>query len=173
MIADAVRSLFDYQMQEDRRLWDEAIMPLPAPAFTLDTGYSWGTLQRECVHVVDVMQASLQRLHGIKAAEPAAISHDPSRLQVRAAWGQVEAGWARTLASLTDRGFSREIDIVYRGAAMTTPVWQTILHCFNHNTLHRAEMRQMILFVGGSASADRGFSAYCLAAEISASADAS
>ena len=42
MIADMVRSLFAFQIREDRRLWDEAIMTLPEPAFKVDTGYSWG-----------------------------------------------------------------------------------------------------------------------------------
>ena len=162
MIADAIRSLFEYQIQEDRRLWDEAIMALPEPAFKIDTGYSWGSLQRECAHVVDVMHASLERLHGIKAATVAVTMDDPTREQIRAAWDRVEASWTRYMAALDDRQFSREIDIVYRDTAMKTPVWQTIFHFLNHNTLHRAEMRQMIAALGGSAGPDRSFSAHCL-----------
>jgi len=163
MIADAIRMLVDYQMREDRRLWREAIMTLPEPAFTVDTGYSWGTLQRECAHVVDVMQASLERLHGIKEPTVAITIDDPTREQVRAAWDGVEARWKRYMAELDDQQFIREIDIVYRDTAMTTPVWQTIFHVLNHNTLHRAEMRQMIAAIGGNAGADRSFSAHCLA----------
>ena len=67
------------------------------------------------------------------------------------------------LSWMTRIAFTREIDIVYRDTAMTTPVWQTIFHVFNHNTLHRAEMRQMIAAIGGSAGADLGFVDYCLA----------
>ena len=163
MIADAIRTLFEYQMQEDRRLWDGTIMALPEPAFKIDTGYSWGTLQRECAHVVDVMHASLERLHGVKAASVAVTMDDPSREQIRAAWDRVEARWRRYLAELDDERFHEQIDIVYRDTAMTTPVWQTIFHCLNHNTLHRAEMRQMVVAIGGSTDADRGFSAHCLA----------
>lgn len=163
MIADAIRTLFAYQMQEDRRLWDGAIMSLPEPAFKVDTAYSWGTLQRECAHVVDVMHASLERLHGIKIATVAITMEDPTREQIRAAWDRVEARWARYMAELDDRQFAREIDIVYRDTAMTTPVWQTIFHVLNHNTLHRAEMRQMIAAIGGSAGADLRFVDYCLA----------
>ena len=163
MIADAIRMLFDYQMREDRRLWHEAIMPLPEAAFTIDTGYSWGTLQRECAHVVDVMHASLQRLHGIKDTTVAVTIDDPTREHIRATWDIVEAQWRPYMRTLDDQQFTREIDIVYRDTAMTTPVWQTIFHVFNHNTLHRAEMRQMIAAIGGSAGADRSFSAHCLA----------
>lgn len=163
MIADAIRTLFEYQMQEDRRLWDGEIMALPESAFKIDTGYSWGTLQRECAHVVDVMHASLERLHGIKVTSVAVTTDDPSREQMRAAWDRVEAGWKRYMTELNDQQFTREIDIVYRDTAMTTPVWQTIFHVFNHNTLHRAEMRQMIAAIGGSAGADLGFVDYCLA----------
>ncbi len=163
MIAAAVRELFEYQIREDRRLWDEAIMALPATAFKVDTGYSWGTLQRECAHVVDVMQASLERLHGIKNTTVAITIDDPTREQVRAAWDIVEGQWGSYMADLDDQRFTREIDIVYRDTAMRTPMWQTIFHVLNHNTLHRAEMRQMVVVLGGAAGADRSFSAHCLA----------
>ena len=102
MIADAIRTLFEYQIQEDRRLWDVAIMALPESAFKIDTGYSWGSLQRECAHVVDVMHASLERLHGIKAASVAVTTDDPSREQMRAAWDRVEARWKRYVSKLDD-----------------------------------------------------------------------
>ena len=161
MIAAAIRELFAYQTQEDRRLWNDAIMPLPQSAFTVDTGYSWGSLQRECAHVVDVMHASLQRLQGLKTVTDAITIKDPTREQVRAAWDEVETQWRAYMSALDDRLFTREIDIVYRDTAMTTPVWQTICHCFNHNTLHRAEMRQMVAFLGGAAQPDPGFLAYC------------
>ena len=163
MIADAIRMLFDYQMREDRRLWHEAIMALPESAFIVDTGYSWGTLQRECAHVVDVMHASLQRLHGIKGTTVAVTTDDPTREQIKAAWDIVGAQWRSYIGALDDQQFTRAIDIVYRETAMTTPVWQTIFHVLNHNTLHRAEMRQMVAALGGSAGADRNFSAHCLA----------
>ena len=163
MIAAAIRTLFNYQMQEDHRLWDGAIMALPESAFKTDTGYSWGSLQRECAHVVDVMHASLERLHGIKATTVAVTMNDPAREQVRAAWDRAEARWRAYMADLDDPQITREIDIVYRDTAMTTPVWQTIFHCLNHNTLHRAEMRQMIAALGGSAESDLGFVAHCLA----------
>ncbi len=163
MIAVAIRSLFEYQIQEDRRLWDSAIMALPEPAFKVDTGYSWGTLQRECVHVVDVMHHSWQRLQGMKVTTAAITSDDPNREQVRAAWDRVEARWQSYMTNLDDQRFTREIDIVYRDTAMTTPVWQTIFHFFNHNSLHRAEMRQMVAAIGGRAEPELGFSAYCLA----------
>ena len=163
MTADVIRAIFEYQIEEDRRLWHEAIMPLPEAAFKVDTGYSWGTLQRECAHVVDVMHRSWERVHGIKDTT-ALLSTvvDPTREQVRAAWDRVEARWQGYMAALDDRTVQREVDIIYRDTAMRTPVWQTIFHVFNHNTLHRAEMRQMAAQLGGAAGADLSFSAHCL-----------
>ena len=61
------------------------------------------------------------------------------------------------MSELDDLKARREIDIVYRDTAMRTPLWQTIFHFFNHNTLHRAEMRQMVALLGGPADSDRGF----------------
>ena len=168
MSAGIAKAIFAYQMQEDRRLWDEAIMTLPESAFTIDTGYSWGSLQAECVHVVDVMQASLERVHGRKATAAAVAIDDPSRMQLRAIWDRVEAGWMSFFAQLDDRRFQQALEIVYRETAMTVPVWQTIFHVFNHNTLHRAEMRQMVVLLGGPAETDRGFLDYCLARSMGA-----
>lgn len=162
MTAAIARSLFAYQIQEDRRLWDEAIMPLPASAFKIDSGYSWGTLQAECAHVVDVMQHSLERVHGIKSTTAAVTIGDPTRAQLREIWDSVAAQWQAYLADLDDQTFQREIDIIYRETAMTVPVWQTIFHCFNHNALHRAEMRQMVAALGGAAGFDLPFIDYCL-----------
>ncbi len=163
MTADMLRSLFAFQIREDRRLWDEAIMTLPESAFYVDTGYSWGALQAECVHVVDVMHRSLQRVHGIKSTSAVVTIDKPARAQIREIWDAVEAQWQTYFAALDDQAFQREIDIIYRDTAMTTPVWQTIFHFFNHNTLHRAEMRQMVAALGGAANPDMPFSDYCLA----------
>ncbi len=162
MNATMVRSLFAYQMQEDRRLWDEAIMALPEPAFKVDTGYSWRTLQAECVHVVDVMHRSLQRVHGIKSTTAVVTIDDPARAQIREIWDAVEAQWQAYISALDDQTFQREIEIIYRETAMRTPVWQTIFHFFNHNTLHRAEMRQMVAALGGAAHPDSPFIDHCL-----------
>lgn len=163
MTADMIRSLFAYQMREDRRLWDEAIMALPEQAFKVDTGYSWRTLQAECAHVVDVMHRSLQRVHGIKSTTAVFTTDDLARGQIREIWDAVEAQWQSYISALDDQTFQREIEIIYRDTAMTTPVWQTIFHFFNHNTLHRAEMRQMVLSLGGAANPDLPFIDYCLA----------
>lgn len=163
MTAEIVRAIFEYQIAEDRRLWDEAIMPLSEESFRRDTGYSWGSLQRECVHVVNVMQHSCDRVRGVKVVSAAVTVDDPTREQVRAVWDQVEAQWARYMDQLDDHTVQRDVDIVYRDTAMTTPVWQTIFHFFNHNTLHRAEMRQMVALIGGAAHSDVSFIAHCLA----------
>ena len=162
MIADMVRSLFAFQIREDRRLWDESIMTLPETAFKVDTGYSWGSLQAECVHVVDVMHLSLQRVHSIKSTSAAVTIGDPTRAQIREIWDAVEGQWQAYISALDDQTFQREIEIIYRETAMTTPVWQTIFHFFNHNTLHRAEMRQMVAALGGAANPDFPFIDYCL-----------
>ena len=162
MTADIVRALFEYQIREDRRLWDEAILPLAESSFKVDTGYSWETLQRECVHVVDAMHSSLECIHGIKSTTVAVTIDDPTRPQVREIWDKVEAEWKSYIAQLDDREFQREVDIVYRDTAMTVPVWQKIFHVFNHNTLHRAEMRQMVAFLGDSVDFGMSFSDHCL-----------
>ena len=99
MTADMIRSLFAYQMQEDRCLWD-AIMTLPEPAFKVDTGYSLGSLQAECAHVVDAMHRSLKRVHCAESTSPVVTI---GRTYARANQGEYGT-WSKQNGSLT---FSR------------------------------------------------------------------
>ena len=107
------------------------------------------------------MHRSLQRVHSIKSTTAAVTIDDPTRAQIRAIWDAVEAQWQTYISALDDQTFQREIEIIYRETAMTMPVWQTIFHFFNHNTLHRAEMRQMVAALGGAANPDLPFIDYC------------
>ena len=162
MNTDFVRTLFEYQIGEDRRLWDAVISPLDNSLFAIDTGYSWGSLQRECVHVVDTMHAYLERINGIKQVTKAFKLEDPDKAQVREMWDAVEAKWKSYMAALDDLEFHRRVDIVYRETEMTAPVWNIVLQVFNHNTLHRAEMLQMVAVLREPVDFSLGFAQYCL-----------
>lgn len=157
-----VRTIFDFQVHEDRRLWDDAILPLEDRLFTVDTGYSWGSLQRETVHVVDAMHRYLQRIHGVKHVTEAISIDDPSQVQIRAKWDDLEALWRSYLETLDGREFYRRVDTIYRGERVTVPVWNLIFQIFNHNTLHRAEMLHMIATLRRAVDFDMSFAQFCL-----------
>ncbi len=162
MKSHVVRTVFDYQMYEDRRLWDEVIMSLDESLFNVDSGYSWGSLQRECAHVIDAMYGYMQRLHGSKEIGKAFAIDNPDRAQVRERWDAVEAEWRSYIALFDDREFDRLVDTVYRDTLVTVPVWQLVFQVFNHNTLHRAEMLQIVAALAEPLDFDSDFTRFCI-----------
>ena len=162
MNSDFVKTIFEFQIAEDQRLWHEVILPLDENLFKVDTGYSWGSLQRECVHVVDVMHTSLERIHGILNVSQAFTTADPDLAQVRATWDVVEDTWKTYMRGLDDQEFHRQVDVIYRDKALTLPVWNMIFHVFNHNTLHRTEMLQIVASLNEPPNFDTCFARFCL-----------
>lgn len=162
MKSDLVKTIFAYQLQADRRMWDEVIMPLDESLFYVDTGYSWGSLQRESAHVIDAMHGYMRRLHGSKQIAKAFAVDNPDRAQVRDRWDAVEAEWRAYIASFDDREFDRLVDTVYRETLITVPVWQLVFQVFNHNTLHRAEILQIAAALAAPLDFDASFARYCI-----------
>ena len=162
MKSDLVKTIFAYQMLEDRRLWDEVIMPLDESLFYADTGYSWGSLQRECAHVIDAMHSYRQRLRGSKQVSKAFAVDNPDRAQVRERWDAVEAEWKTYIARFDDREFDRMVETVYRDRLIAVPAWQLVFQVFNHNTLHRAEILQIVAALAAPVELDASFARYCM-----------
>lgn len=162
MKSDVVKTVFAYQMREDRRLWDEVIMPLDESLFYVDTGYSWGSLQRESAHVVYAMYGYLQRLQGRGQIAKAFAVDNPDQAHVRQRWDEVEDQWKTYMAQFDDREFERMVETVYRDTLITVPVWQLVFQVFNHNTLHRAEMLQIVAILKEKVDFDANFARYCI-----------
>ena len=162
MKSDLAKTVCAYQFREDRRLWHEVIMPLDEPLFYVDTGYSWGSLQRECAHVIDAMHGYMQRLHGSKQIAKAFAHANPDRAQVRERWDAVEADWKAYLTRFDEREFDRELETVYRDTVIAVPVWQLLFQVCNHNTLHRAEILQIVAALREPVDFDMSFARYCM-----------
>lgn len=158
MKSELTKSIFAYQMREDSRLWREVIMPLPENLFYVDTGYSWGSLQRECAHVIDAMQGYMQRLHGSQQVVKLFAKDMPGRAGLREHWQAVASEWRAYMRRFDDAEFERRVQTVYRDTRITAPAWQLVFQVFNHNTLHRAEMLQIVAVLTGEPIAfERGF----------------
>ena len=156
-----MRQLFDWLCHEDRRLWDEGIAPLDERLFRAETGYSLGSLQLTTAHVVDVMAQNLTRLRFGEPTSPTFAAYAPSRSEIRRVWDEAEAGWRAYLGGMDAAEFTRGNAIVYRETAMTVPNWQIISHVINHNTLHRAEIVDMLLRLGQKPALEISFARYC------------
>jgi len=162
MKSDLVKMIYAYQMREDRRLWDEVIMQLDESLFDVDTGYSWGSLQRECAHVVDAMHGYMQRLRGSRQITKAFAIDNPDRARLRERWDEVEDQWKTYRARFDDREFGRLVEATYRDSLITVPAWQLVFQVFNHNTLHRAEILQIVAALRAPVDFDMSFARYCI-----------
>ncbi len=154
-----IKTLFEFNFWENRRVWDLAIMPLTEAQFTQDTGYSWGTLQRECVHVMDgecnwLKRAQSQQPQSLEFADY------PTRERCRARWDTIEQDWQVFLTTLDESTFFGPARFQFRGKEATRPRWQILFHVLNHGTLHRAEMLKMVAEISGPVDFDLSMMQY-------------
>jgi uncharacterized damage-inducible protein DinB len=136
-------------------------MALDEAQFFEDTGYSWGSLQRECVHVMNGERHWISRAGGV-TVEPLQFDDFPTREAVRARWDTIEAEVRAFLATLTAEKLTADVTYPTRnGDPVTNQVWRILVHCANHGTVHRAEMLSMIHRLGGP-TIDVSFMQYCV-----------
>ena len=137
---EMIHTLYNYNFWEHRRLWEECIMALDEAQFFVDTGYSWGSLQRECVHVMSGERHWFSRARGV-SVEPLEFDDFPTRASVRARWDQIEAECRAFLATLTEETLAGEVTYTARGGqVVTNHRWRILVHCANHGIVHRAAM---------------------------------
>lgn len=146
MNADAFRSFFTYHIAENRKLWDQYIVPLPQDLFVQPVAYSVGSIRDQIVHMVNVEDAWFSDLLGTANPRPA---RDPAdyaeRDKLRQAWNAVEADMMDYLTVLQDDMlFTRPLS----GEDANLLLWQILLHIANHGTDHRAQILRLLHDVG-------------------------
>ncbi len=141
---DFAKELIGFNFWENQRVWDEAISPLTDSQFTMDTGYSWGTIQRECIHIMDGEWGWLQRIRSTAQPESLAFENFPDRQSVRQQWDTIQQAWAQFAAELTAHQFFSDSEFEFRGKQIRMPTWKLIFHVVNHGTTHRSEILRMV-----------------------------
>ena len=157
---DFANKLMEFNFWESRRVWDVVITPLTDEQFTQDTGYSWGSIQRECIHIMNGEWGWLQRARGIAQSDRLAFEDFVERQAVRQKWDDIQQAWESFMAELTTETFFQPCRFDFRGQQAVIPTWNIIFHVVNHGTIHRAEILRMVADVNEPADIDLSLMQY-------------
>jgi uncharacterized damage-inducible protein DinB len=147
MNADAFRQLYDYHFTENRKLWENFIVPLTQAQFTRPLAYSHGSIRDQVIHLMDVDDVWFSELRGTAPAAPTPAASDDDRNQLRAHWDEVEQNMRAYLAELRDEMLSTK-PITEPEEDKNLFVWQVLIHVVNHGTDHRAQLLRALNDLG-------------------------
>lgn len=136
-----IRTLVEYHVASNRRLWAHLLEHLTDAQFTQELGYSHGSIRHQMVHL-----AATDRywLHDIQASPVTGLDPQdfPTRAGFSATWEGIEQALLEYARSLTDA----ELAAVPGGLLETR--WQALAHIVNHGTDHRAQILSMLHHLG-------------------------
>jgi len=147
MNANAFRHFYDYHLAENRKIWDEYVIPLSHEHFTQESAYSHGSVRDQIVHLMDVDDVWFSGLQGAEPLEPLPPADGDDRNLIRAQWDTVEQRMREYLAELRDEMLvdkpikepEEDKDLI---------AWQVLLHVANHGTDHRAQLLRLLNDLG-------------------------
>jgi uncharacterized damage-inducible protein DinB len=147
MNADAFRHFYDYHFTENRKIWDNYVVPLSHQQFTQPGNYSHGSVRDQLVHLMNVDDVWFSELRGVAPADPVPPATVDDRDLIRAQWDRVEQHMRGYLAELRDEMlFDQPIEEPDEDQDLI--VWQVLLHVVNHGTDHRAQLLRLLNDLG-------------------------
>jgi len=159
MHLEYLRLLYGYNDWANRHLLDAAEQLTPEQLQASDIG-GYGSVQSTLVHTMDTEWAWLNvMLQGdARGIDWEWLEIDPAEVAnvgaIRARWAGIEAELQSFIAGLEGEGEKSPDRIVVwegdAGAIRRRPVWQIMLHVFNHGTQHRSEIAAMLTLAGHS-----------------------
>lgn len=146
MNAEIFRQLYDYHFSENRKLWDDCLIPLSETQWTQPFPYSNGSIANHIVHLAEVEDIWFSELRGF--TEPSHPFSDgiTDRDQIRALWDQSEQTIRAYLADLHDDQLLSKPIVMEEDRDLS--VWQVLIHVVNHATDHRAQVRRLLYDLG-------------------------
>ncbi len=146
MNANSFRHFYNYHFAENRRIWDECIVPLSREQFIQGASYSHGSVRDQIVHLMSVDDTWFSGLRDIEipeALDPAAFD---DRAVIRAHWDGVEKNMRDYLAKLQDEMLFQKP--FADGEDKDLILWQVLLQVANHGTDHRAQLLRLLNDLG-------------------------
>ena len=142
MNANAFRHFYDYHFSENRKIWENYVMPLTYEQFTLDASYSHGSVRNQIVHLMNTDEAWFSGLRNVDFPEPYKVADHDDRAIIRQHWDRVEGDMRAYLVNLRD-------DMLFEkpfpeGEDKDLILWQVLLHVVNHGTDHRAQLLRLL-----------------------------
>lgn len=147
MNTDAFRQFYDYHFTENRKIWDDYVIPLSREQFTQAVDYSHGSVRDQIVHLMSADDMWFSELRNVKPSEPLPPADLEDRKIIRAHWDSIEQSMRAYLAKLRDDMlFDKPIKEPEEDKNLI--VWQVLLHVANHGTDHRAQILRLLHDLG-------------------------
>ncbi|HLD93231.1 MAG TPA: DinB family protein, partial [Anaerolineales bacterium] len=138
---NVIRTLVEYHVASNRRLWNHLLENLTDEPFTQALGFSHGSVRNQVVHL-----AATDRywLHDIQSKPVTGLDPQgfPTRERFTALWESIEGALLAYVQSLTDAGLEEVPD------GLMEVRWQALVHVVNHGTDHRAQILSMLHGLG-------------------------
>ena len=150
MLAEAVRTLHSYGIWANERLLKGAAR-LSHAQFNAPGEGGYGSIRDTLVHIAASDWLFLERWQGRSPTKLWDPSEFPDITAVRARMDEVDAAKGGFIAKLTDADLSRDVSYLnFQGETWSYPLWQQVLHTFNHGTQHRSEIATQLTQLGES-----------------------
>jgi uncharacterized damage-inducible protein DinB len=146
MNANAFRHFYNYHFSENRKIWDDCIVPLSYEQFTQAVNYSHGSVRDQIVHLMSVDEAWFSGLRGDENPQPFNPAAFDDREIIRAHWDSIEQNMRDYLAKLRDEMLSEKP--FADGEDKDLILWQVLLQVANHGTDHRAQLLRLLHDLG-------------------------
>jgi uncharacterized damage-inducible protein DinB len=136
-----IRSLVEYHVASNRRLWDHILAHLSEEQFTQETGFSHGSIRSQVVHLAATDRYWLYDIQSkpVTGLDPADF---PDRESFTEPWMEIERELLEYVVSLS----KVELEEVPDG--LMEARWQALVHVVNHGTDHRAQILSMLHGLG-------------------------
>jgi uncharacterized damage-inducible protein DinB len=155
MLADAIRTLYDYNGWANGRVLDTAAKLSPEQLLAPQTA-GQGSIRDTLVHTVSALRGWLSWWDGSwppeRGPRPGLKPQDFSDVAaIRAGAAEVEAQIGPFLRGLDDAALARTYSRKRPdGSQFEATLWQMMLHVANHGTQHRSEVAAMLTAAGHS-----------------------
>jgi uncharacterized damage-inducible protein DinB len=142
MDAEFARKLIIHCCWEDERVWQLAIAPLSDAQFTRAVEFGLGSIQSECVYIMNIERQCLMRLRG-KPQSPA-LDHGFDRELMREHWREIHHAWHGMMDELDAELLMSDCVIAGDNSGATLKAWQLLFDLVYQGTTHRADIMRMV-----------------------------
>lgn len=149
MDIETTRTLIDYNITTNRRVWDCAA-GLTDDQYRHDFGYAFNTIHGQFAHILAAEDVWLTRMSvGASPSRLPSADDFPTRDALRQHWDELEARFRDFVWALTNADLARTFSYTNtKGTEFTSVIGPILLHLVNHGTDFRAQILYMLHQLG-------------------------
>ncbi len=117
------------------------VAELDPALWTRELPGSFPSLHKTLMHMCDAESAWLQRLQGVPSVVVPSRGFEGNTLDLVRLLGQVDEQWMQFITGSEENSFVQKIAYTnMKGQPFEQPLYQLLLHVFNHSTYHRGQL---------------------------------